>query len=367
MHHRSRPAEPGSHAERVLAPLLPAMAERAAALDEAASFPAADVDALRDAGLFRAPLPVSLGGEGLGTEPAGAAACFAVLRAMGGANPAVGRVFEAHVNALQLIMRFGSEAQQADAAARCAEGRPFGLWVTDAPGRPLRWVDGVLDGAKGPCSGAGHVRDALVTVGTPAGGVRMAVATLRGDEPVVPLGARMHGMRAAANGFVTLDRLPLPASALLGGDGDYLVEPGFSGGAWRTMAVTLGIVDALLDQVATQLRARGHDAALLQQARFGELLIARGTARLWTWEAAMTIERPDRSSADQVATVNLARIAVENACLDAARLVQRALGLGALARPNAVERLLRDLATYLRQPAPDMVLTEAAQHVLARA
>lgn len=47
------------------------------------------------------------------------------------------------------------------------------------------------------------------------------------------------------------------------------------------------------------------------------------------------------------------------------RLAQRALGLAAFLRPNPVERLLRDLAVYLRQPAPNSVLTEAAHHALS--
>ena len=54
------------------------------------------------------------------------------------------------------------------------------------------------------------------------------------------------------------------------------------------------------------------------------------------------------------------------ASLDAIRHVQRSLGLAAFLRPSPVERVGRDLATYLRQPAPDAVLTEAAAHVLAR-
>jgi hypothetical protein len=34
-------------------------------------------------------------------------------------------------------------------------------------------------------------------------------------------------------------------------------------------------------------------------------------------------------------------------------------------RPAPLERIARDLATYLRQPAPDRALTEAAAWVLA--
>jgi len=35
-------------------------------------------------------------------------------------------------------------------------------------------------------------------------------------------------------------------------------------------------------------------------------------------------------------------------------------------RPHPIERVSRDLATYLRQPAPDRALTAAAAYVLDR-
>jgi hypothetical protein len=40
--------------------------------------------------------------------------------------------------------------------------------------------------------------------------------------------------------------------------------------------------------------------------------------------------------------------------------VQRSLGLAGFLSDNPIEILTRDLATYLRQPAGDEVLTEAA-------
>ena len=71
--------------------------------------------------------------------------------------------------------------------------------------------------------------------------------------------------------------------------------------------------------------------------------------------------------ADDIAnTINLARLAVEEAALDTLRIVQRALGMGAFRRGTTVELLFRDLAMYLRQPAPDETLTEAAAHFMAR-
>jgi hypothetical protein len=76
--------------------------------------------------------------------------------------------------------------------------------------------------------------------------------------------------------------------------------------------------------------------------------------------AARIAEDPGAETGHRVATVGLARIAVETACLDAMRLVQRSVGLSSFRQGNPIERICRDLSTYLRQPAPDEVLTEAA-------
>ncbi len=50
--------------------------------------------------------------------------------------------------------------------------------------------------------------------------------------------------------------------------------------------------------------------------------------------------------------------------MDALQCVQRSLGLAAFMHGNPVERLGRDLATYLRQPAPDEALDEAAAYFM---
>ena len=142
--------------------------------------------------------------------------------------------------------------------------------------------------------------------------------------------------------------------------------PAFSCGAWRTVAVTSGALDALVEELRGQLKHRGHADAVPQQERFGQAWIAAETTRLWTRRAMESAELSRAPIPDRVTHVNLARIAVESACLDALRLVQRSLGFGGFLRSNPVERMMRDLGTYLRQPAPDAVLTEAAAHLLAR-
>jgi hypothetical protein len=92
------------------------------------------------------------------------------------------------------------------------------------------------------------------------------------------------------------------------------------------------------------------------------------TARLWVAQAASIGEAPLGSRAPErlVAYVNLARLAVEAAALDLMQLVQRSVGLQAFLRPNPIERISRDLATYLRQPGPDRALTDAGAWILAQ-
>jgi alkylation response protein AidB-like acyl-CoA dehydrogenase len=338
-----------------LAALVPPMQALAPALDAAAEFPSADIAALATIGLPAAPLPCDDGGLGWGTEPAAADAIREALRLLGRGNLAVGRLFEAHVNAVRLLARCGAAAAIADAARA---GQLGALWVTDPPGGGLRLEGGRLYGAKQFCSGAGHAAWAVVTA-TDAAGVRLALVRMDGTVSVTPLAGGLAGMRAATTGAVRFAGTPADS---FGAPGDYLREPDFSTGAWRTCAVTLGGLEALVAATIAQLRTRGRAADPHQQARIGQALIAEETARLWVHEAARRGEAADADPAGAVAYVNLARLAVEQATLQAIQLAQRALGVAAFLRPDPVERLCRDLGVYLRQPAPDAALTEAAAH-----
>ena len=360
---RDRPAD------RLLArvaALLPAIESCAALRDEQASFPAEELAMLRGAGALSAPAPVRCGGLGLGTQPEGAGALLGLLRLIGRASLPLGRVFEGHVNALKLVAVHGSEAQIRDTARDAAAGHLFGLWVTDDDADPVRLRDGRLHGAKSICSAAGHATLALITADAGDPTPRMLVVRLGAGEVVRPRSQPLQGMRAATSGRVEFHGVPAEAAEMIGRPGDYLRQPHFSAGAWRTSAVTLGGLDALVGQARAQLTARGRDGDPHQRARLGEAIIAAETAALWLGRAAPLAEDEGRDPDDVVAYVNLARIAVERACLAAMALVQRSLGLAAYAPPNPVERLCRDLGTYLRQPAPDETLTEAAAHFLRR-
>ncbi len=315
-------------------------------LERDATFPSEEIDRLRRLGAL-APMPTD--------------ALCTMLIGVGQGNLSVGRIAEAHVNALHLIGRYGSQAQQRGAEA---DGLLFGLWVTDPPSGGLRMQQIGnrirLHGAKQFCSGAGQTGAALVTATTSDGGTRMLILRLGIGEVVTKLPSPLQGMRAAVTGAVDFTGCETSVDSILGEPGDYLREPEFSAGAWRGSAVALGGLIALLDHAVQQLDASGRISSPHMQARLGHALIARETSRHWVSSAARVAEDADAETGYRVATVGLARIAVEAACLEAMRLVQRSLGLSAFRQGNPIELICRDLSTYLRQPAPDEVLTEAA-------
>ena len=341
-----------------LAAAVPFIQQRAAILDAKAEFPLADLALLRDAGILRTRLPIE--GSGAATPQQLAA----VLATIGRASLPLGRIVEAHINARHLVARYGTPAQRQTAQADAAAGHLFALWVTDPPKDGLqmnREGNAVrLHGAKMFCSAAGHATRVVVTAWTPEQTAQMLILPLGTGEVVSPLPAPLAGMRAASTGAVDFSACAADAGALLGKPGDYLREPVFSTGAWRGSAVVLGGLCAIVEEARAQLRGAGRISDPHQLARMGEALIAQETARSWVSRMACIAEDPEADPVEAVATVGLGRLAVEFACLDGMRLAQRSLGLPAFCQGNPLERLCRDVATYLRQPAPDLVLTEAA-------
>src|SRR4051794_908240 len=179
----------------------------------------------------------------------------------------------------------------------------------------------------------------------------MLVLRLGRGERVQTLPAPLSGMRAAVTGAVDFDGCETEPDSLLGEPGDYLREPDFSAGAWRGSAVAYGGLVALLDAAVAQLRSTGRLDSPHTQARLGHALIARETAGMWVARAAHAAESPRaQAPRTRISTVGLARIAVEQACLDAMQHIHRSVGLSSFRQGSVIERVCRDLQTYLRQP-----------------
>ena len=338
--------------------------ENAGRYDADGAYPLDDVAALQASGLLSAVLPRDFGGDGL----AGPALCD-VLRLIGSGSLPLGRLFEGHVNALGLVLRYGCREQVLFVAGEAREGRISGVWNTDdSEGLRLVVERGRyrLEGRKILASGAGHIERPIVTASDYGGRRFIVMPRLRLGERADLSQWTALGMRASATGSVDFSGLPVEAIEIVGNDGDYERQPAFSGGAWRFAAVQLGGMERLFELLRTHLRSTGRGGNPHQAARLGEAALAVETARLWVERAATVAEvASETSGADRiVAYVNLARLAVERAGLDLMELVHRSVGLQGFVRPNPIERISRDLATYLRQPGPDHALTSAAAWVL---
>lgn len=339
---------------------LPGIAARGAMLDAShGSLPVEDVADIAAAGLLLAPFPPACGGNAW----AGVAG-FEALRLIGRASLPLGRLYEGHVNAIRLILRHGTAAQREAAAGDARQGRLFGVWNTESREAPLTLRDGMLRGGKTLCSGAGLVERALVTARHDAGQQMVLVPLPRATPRADLTSWTPTGMRASATGSVDLDGIAVIPDMLLGKPDAYQTQPDFSTGAWRFLAVQLGGLEAVAELLRGHLTRTGRGADPHQAARLGNAVAAAETARLWVQAAATMVERALAEPDEAVAYVNLARGVVERAALDVMEAAHRSVGLQAFMQPIPLERLLRDLSTYLRQPGPDFALASAAGMIL---
>ena len=310
-----------------------------------------------------------------GVPVVGRTAELGTLRRIGARDLSLGRIFEGHLNAAQLIARFGSSQQRTAAGGAIDAGLLFGVWNTeDAPMRVER-RDGayVLRGAKTWASGAASVVRPIVTAAWPDGTVQMCLVPL--DAVVARIDAsawRPLGMDASDSFTVDFEGVALGPHDLIGEPGDYTRQPWFHGGALRFAAVQTGAIDRLTDETIGYLRARGRDGDPFQCARVAEMRIASRTAGHWltagagAW-SAFDADPSAANSAAVLETVDMARTVVERAALDTIERAVRCVGARGLIEPLPFPRLVRDLQMYLRQPAPDAALQRVGRAAFAAA
>lgn len=368
----AHPATSPDACEAAAAQLAPRLAAQAPLSDQEGGFPVAEFEWLREAGLLAASLSEVLGGADLHL-PAQTLPLLRTLKHIGRGNLAVGRVYEGHVNALQLMHRYASPAQAARWTADAREGHLFGVWNTQAhDGVQLEPLPGGLFrllGSKTFGSGAGYVTRPLITGALPDGGWQMFILPADKMPPTLdPSFWQPLGMRATASFRVDLTGLEITADDLLGQPGDYYQQPAFSGGAIRFAAVQLGAAEAVFNETRRFLQALHRTDDPYQQMRLGELAGLIESGNLWLRGAADHAARPtaDSDATATVAYANMVRTAIEDICLRVLQVAERCVGARGLLRPEPFERIHRDLTHYLRQPAPDAAVADAGRFVLAQ-
>lgn len=294
------------------------------------------------------------------------------MRAAGYRDLPFGRLYEGHVNALQLIARCGTSEQRLAAERDVELGRLFGVWNTEPADGVRVASDGPaglrLAGRKTFCSGAGRVGGALITAKTEAGGVQLVVVDMHRERPPIDTSFwQPFGMQTSDSYAVDFAGVHVRPDETIGEPDAYMRAPWFGAGAARFVAVQTGGVERIVAEYASWLREGGR-ADELAVARLGACTVAARTAHGWTETCAGAWARYDRGALDSAelhVTVDAARVAVERAALDVAEAVERGVGARGLLEPALFSRLLRDLRMYLRQPAPDQALMRVGRAALS--
>ncbi len=358
-----------------------AAAGRAAAVDCFGGFPEKAFERLGEAGFLSAPLHSDWGGVGLGFQSKQTGLTLQILTQMGRGNLSVGRVYEGHVNALQLVQTFGSLVQVQRFAKDAHAGKIFGVWNAEAEdGVKLLPIGGDryrIEGSKTFCSGCGYVERPFVNGALPDGSWQMFIVPIEQvDVKVDSDWWQPPGMKASASYKVDFSGVELTEADLIAQPGDYFRQPWLTAGVMRFAAVQLGGAEALFDATRTYLQGMGRIDHPHQQARLGKMAIALEQGHLWLQGGAVQVERyapifgslpnePQPDTSQLVNYANMVRTAIEQICIDMMQLSERCIGTRGLLPPHPMERIIRDLTLYLRQPAFDVALTSVGHHVLS--
>ena len=355
-------------------------AANASSLDKQGVFPVEEFQQIAAAGLLVAPLSRSLGGLGLGFETGQTEELLMLLKEIGRANLVVGRIYEGHVNALQLIQTFGTQEQIKAYAADARNNKIFGVWNAEAEDGviiiPLDNGKYRLEGSKTFCTGCGYVERPFVNGKLPDGSWQMCIVPMDEVETVVDADWwQPAGMRATVSYKVDFTGVEVEPQSLLAQPGDYFRQPWLSGGVIRFAAVQLGGAEALFDATRRYLQKLDRSGHPHQQERLGRMAISIESGTLWLQGAAAMVDNyapvfggyPEDSQVQAsklVAYSNMVRTAIEQICMDTIQLSQRSIGTLGMLPPEPAERIIRDLSLYLRQPAFDAALTGVGKYVL---
>jgi alkylation response protein AidB-like acyl-CoA dehydrogenase len=303
--------------------------------------------ALRLAGEFGRMLPQPGGGD--------TAARWAVLAAASRESLTVGRVLEAHSDALAILAEAGESVPDGTWGVFAAEAAPHRLEARESGGRI------VLHGVKPWCSLAGQLDAALVTAH--AGPDRQLFrVTLR--HPSVSFdpaeGWVARGLRTVTSAAIHLDGTP---AVPVGAPGWYLARPGFAWGGMGVAACWHGGAVGLQATLVAKSAGRSGELSALHVGIVDAALHASGAVLA---EAAALI---DDGKAAGVAGQDLGlrvRAVVADAAERTLRQVGHALGPAPLAFDEDHARRVADLELYMRQHHAERDLARLGELTVAR-
>ena len=304
---------------------------KAAEWDEHQTFPRELFTKLGELGMLGVLIPEEYGGAGLGYVE-----YVTILEEIGAADGGVGLGVAAH-NSLCTghIYTFGSEEQRREFLPKLATGEWIGAWGltepqagSDAGGtRTAARRDGdewVLSGSKSFITHATSGDVAVVMARSQPEkekhhGISAFIVPF--DRPGVEPGKKENklGMRASDTSSLILEDCRIPASYLIGGEGQGFIQAMkvLDGGRISIAALALGIARGALDAALAYAPVReqfGKPLAAFQmiRAKLADMGTMVDAARLLTWRAAWMKDRGENTTkASSMAKLYASEVAVK--------------------------------------------------------
>lgn len=269
---------------------------------------------------------------------------FRALWMLASRSPSIGRLAEAHHDALAILTESGRVHPAAGLHAVWAAGGPDPLRVVRRDG-DLR-----LKGTKHWCSGATLASRALVTAvddvdGDPARGSALVLVDM------CSAGVRVNAPDWASPAFTTVETRSvsfdtiIEPGAIIGVDDWYLRRPGFWHGAIGVAACWAGAMAGIIDRLRPCWRDEPH-----AMAHLGAI-----DAQIWSLRAALDAaageidDEPIGSEVERRRRALRVRHIADVALADIGARVARALGPGPLAHVAGLHVELAEVDLYRRQ------------------
>ncbi|SNT06303.1 acyl-CoA dehydrogenase [Rhodococcoides kyotonense] len=276
------------------------------------------------------------------------------LAALSREDTVLGRLAEAHSDALAILVELGGPAP--------GPGRIWGVWAAEPPSPVLDafptaegWT---LTGVKPWCSGANLCTDALVTARV--GDRRRLFAVDVTQDACTPIPDTWHavGMADSDSGHVRFDHA---TAHPVGEPGAYIERPGFWHGAIAVAACWYGSACGVADTLHAAMRSGSdaHAAAHLGAVAAG---LRAASSSLKVAAAEIDSDPLDETGRGRFRAREV-RAIVEAAASDCIDRVGRALGASPLCANAEHARRVADLTVYLRQSHAEKDLAALGEDV----
>lgn len=359
------------------------LAPQAEAVDREARWPEAGIRQLFGAGLGGLVVPRDYGGVGQGLL-----GLTQVCETLGGACASTAMCFGMHAVGSAVIAAKPTEVQAARYLQPIVGGKHLTTLALSEHGTGANFhiPQTVLVRQDGHYEISGH--KSFVTSGDHADSYVMSAVS--GDaeaEPgefscvIVPAGSRGMqwsaswqglGMRGNASRTVELHGVNMPASHLLGGEGDeisYVFEVVMPYFLTAMTGTYLGIAARAVDIAAEHLKGRYHGHTYhslakqeLLQHRFGTLWAEVERTRRFAYHAATHV---DQGNPEALPALLSAKAEVADCCVDVINGVMTLTGGKGYAENSELGRLLRDArAAHVMAPTTDMLRVWAGRALL---